>query len=309
MDESKQQQIDGLLVEWELAIEQGRAVTVEQLCGDAPHLLPQLREGIRALEATSWILIDDTLQGEAQETAIGSPDGLPESEMTVEQIAEALQRHNILSPEHVLPLKLEHVKNGSTGKQFVEACVQKSLLNKYQAETVRLGHCEHLSMDRYLILDRLGAGGMGVVYKAKHRLMDRVVALKVLLKSALDSTEKVKRFHREIKTVARIDHPNVVTGYDAHEFNGTHFLVMELVEGNNLAEVVRENGCFPLEEAVEVVRQVATGLAEAHRQGLVHRDIKPSNIMLGDNGVAKLLDLGLATNHLFEEQTVERTAR
>jgi serine/threonine protein kinase/formylglycine-generating enzyme required for sulfatase activity len=135
---------------------------------------------------------------------------------------------------------------------------------------------------------------MGVVYQAEHRRMHRVVALKVLAASAMKSPAAVQRFHREVEAAAKLEHPNIVTAYDADEAGGVHFLVMQFVEGTDLASLVKDNGPLPVDKAIHCVLQAARGLEYAHEQGVVHRDIKPSNLMLDKRGAVKILDMGLA---------------
>jgi len=146
----------------------------------------------------------------------------------------------------------------------------------------------------YKLLEKLGRGGMGVVYRALHTELDRIVAVKVLPLGQVDDDQAVARFKREIKAVGRLDHPNIVRAYDARESSGTHFLVMELVAGMDLADLVRRIGPLPIADACESICQAAVGLQHAHEHGLVHRDIKPSNLMVSDAGVVKILDMGLA---------------
>lgn len=146
---------------------------------------------------------------------------------------------------------------------------------------------------RYRILSQLGAGGMGVVYLAEHRLMKRRVALKVVLDASLNDPEAAARFHREVEVAARMSHPNVVAAHDAEQFNGTTFLVMEYVPGTNLSALVSQNGRLSVGTAIEYIRQAALGLQHAHEHGLIHRDLKPSNLMLTPKGEVKVLDFGL----------------
>jgi serine/threonine protein kinase len=147
---------------------------------------------------------------------------------------------------------------------------------------------------RYRILEQIGAGGMGTVYKAEHRVMERVVALKVISPALTAVPGAVERFHREVKAAARLSHPNIVTAYDAEQAGDCHFLVMEFVTGTNLATVVRQRGPLPVGLACGYIRQVALGLQHAFEQGMVHRDIKPHNLMLTSGGRVKILDFGLA---------------
>jgi uncharacterized protein (TIGR03067 family) len=146
---------------------------------------------------------------------------------------------------------------------------------------------------RYQILDRLGQGGMGVIYKARHRLMERVVALKVLPPRLLDRPDSVERFRREVKGAARLSHANIVTAHDADQAGSLHFLVMEYVPGISLARLVEEQGPLPVPKACAYIRQAALGLAHAHECGMVHRDIKPQNLMVVQEQL-KILDFGLA---------------
>ncbi|MGA2062793.1 MAG: protein kinase, partial [Thermoguttaceae bacterium] len=167
------------------------------------------------------------------------------------------------------------------------------------------------SLGEYQVLEELGRGGMGRVYKALHTKLDRVVAVKVLSRGRLEDRHAITRFEREMKAVGRLAHPNIVQAYDAREIDGTPVLIMEFVDGLDLAEIVHrlgpgdcpnfrvgENGTVPLgigiANSCELVRRTALALQCAHEHGLVHRDIKPSNIMLTRSGEVKLLDLGLA---------------
>lgn len=147
---------------------------------------------------------------------------------------------------------------------------------------------------RYRILGFLSAGGMGTVYRAEHRLMERVVALKVINPGLLDRADMVARFRQEMRAAARLAHPNIVTAYDAGQAGRTHFLILEFVEGTNLDQVLADQGQLPVDRACDYARQVALGLQHAFERGMVHRDIKPHNLMLTPQGVVKILDFGLA---------------
>jgi serine/threonine protein kinase len=153
---------------------------------------------------------------------------------------------------------------------------------------------------RYRVLEVLGAGGMGVVYKAVHRLMDRVVALKVIHRHLTDRPGLTERFRREVRAAARLSHPNIVTAYDADQVGDTHFLVMEYVAGTSLDKEVERQGPLPIAQACDLARQAALGLQHAHERGMVHRDLKPQNLLLTPTGQVKILDFGLA--HVLDEQ-------
>jgi serine/threonine protein kinase len=171
------------------------------------------------------------------------------------------------------------------------------------------------SIGQYRLLGRLGAGGMGTVYRAFHVKLHRTVALKVLSNNPFRSPDVVARFEREMRAIGMLHHPNVVSAVDAGDVNGLHFLVMELVNGLNLSELQQRRGPLPVAEACELIRQAAVGLQYVHSRGLVHRDIKPSNLMLArpsdghDRPIVKILDLGLALLAPSEERaTHELTA-
>ncbi|MBL9080349.1 MAG: protein kinase, partial [Planctomycetales bacterium] len=151
-----------------------------------------------------------------------------------------------------------------------------------------------LVMGDYLLLAEIGAGGMGKVYKAQHRRMKRVVALKVMSSAAMQDDAAVKRFQREVEAAARLEHPNIVTAYDSGEAGKVKYLVMQFVDGGDLSDFVKKSGAMPIEAAVGYLIQAAKGLAFAHAAGVVHRDIKPANLLLDKKGVVKILDMGLA---------------
>lgn len=150
---------------------------------------------------------------------------------------------------------------------------------------------------QYRILDRLGEGGMGVVYKAEHRVMDRTVALKVLAPHLTANAAAVDRFRQEVRAAARLLHPNIVVSHDAGEAGGQHFLVMEYVEGISLDRLVSRRGPLAVTMACHFARQVAIGLQHAADKGMVHRDIKPQNLIVTRKGQVKILDFGLARLH------------
>jgi serine/threonine protein kinase/DNA-binding response OmpR family regulator len=177
---------------------------------------------------------------------------------------------------------------------LANALVVAGLLTTYQIQAVTHQKTGELRIGNYDILDRLGAGGMGTVFRARHRRMKRVVALKVLAANlGLDETF-VQRFQREVETIARLSHPNIVMAYDADEGELGHFLVMEFVNGQDLASIVQKQGPFEVTAAVDAILQAARGLAYAHSQQIIHRDIKPANLLRDVSGLVKVTDLGLA---------------
>ena len=154
---------------------------------------------------------------------------------------------------------------------------------------------ELLDHPRYRLLGFIGAGGMGRVWKARHELMNRVVAVKTIRPDLLRDERAVARFRREVEAAAALDHPGIVRAFDAERVGDLHVLVMEFVEGVDLARLLRERGPLPVAEACGYAVQVAAGLAYAHDRGLIHRDIKPHNLLLAQSGQVKISDFGLAS--------------
>jgi len=150
------------------------------------------------------------------------------------------------------------------------------------------------TLGEYELLAKLGEGGMGAVYRARHTKLQRIVALKLLSKHRMEDERAVARFEREMAAVGQLTHPNVVQAHDAREIDGTPILGMEYVEGVDLSKLAARVGPLPVTDACEIVRQAAVGLQAIHEHGLVHRDVKPSNLMLTPEGQVKILDLGLA---------------
>ena len=150
---------------------------------------------------------------------------------------------------------------------------------------------------RYRVLGLLGAGGMGAVYEAERRKMERMVALKVINPALMRRPSALERFEREVKTAAKLLHPNIVTAYDAEQAGDLHFLVMEFVEGVSLDRLVEMKGPLSPQLSANFIWQAAQGLKHAHEKGMIHRDIKPQNLMVSrgsDGPVIKILDFGLA---------------
>ncbi|MCA9219468.1 MAG: serine/threonine protein kinase, partial [Planctomycetales bacterium] len=159
----------------------------------------------------------------------------------------------------------------------------------------------------YEIVRKLGQGGMGSVYLARHTKLGREVALKVLANHRLGDQRVRDRFEIEMKAIGRLSHPNIVIAHDAREISGTPVLVTEYINGFDLGEIVRRVGPLSIANACEIVRRVANALDYTNQQGFVHRDVKPSNIMLGQRGDVKLLDLGLARIELGDPDRPEMT--
>jgi serine/threonine protein kinase len=189
----------------------------------------------------------------------------------------------------------------------VQALASEGWLTPFQAMAVFDGRVNSLHLGNYDVLDRLGSGGMGTVFKARHRRMKRIVAIKVLSWGLSENKSFVQRFQREVETVARLSHPNIVTAHDADVCEAGQYLVMEFVEGTDLDRLVQRRGVLSPRLAATMILQAARGLDYAHAQGVIHRDIKPANLLIDSSGMLKITDLGLvrSTEALNEAATQE----
>jgi serine/threonine protein kinase len=194
-------------------------------------------------------------------------------------------------------------------RRLARYLIQEGLLTRFQVRQLLAG-ATRFRVDKYIVVDCLGRGGHGIVYKARHHLMpQRFVALKTVDTSSLHkSNDALARFRREIDILARLEHPNVVRAYDVLRTRSQLYLVLEYVEGRDLASLVKERGPLPIPEAVGYAIQAARALSYAHRCGVVHRDLKPANLLLTRHGIVKLSDLGLARFHA-QEPSAELTLK
>jgi CheY-like chemotaxis protein/tRNA A-37 threonylcarbamoyl transferase component Bud32 len=215
------------------------------------------------------------------------------------EFIQNLSDSGLLTPEEVAKA-LETVPElqAPDGDAVARQLIAAGSLTPFQARAVLKRCFDGLVIGNYQVLDHLGQGGMGSVYKARHRRMRRVVAIKILSREIAKSDRFVKRFQREVEAVSRLSHPNIVMAHDADEAEVGHFLVMEFVNGRDLATEVQKRGPLPVAEAVDYILQAARAMEYAHGQGIIHRDIKPANLLRDVSGVVKVADLGLAR---FEE--------
>lgn len=177
-------------------------------------------------------------------------------------------------------------------EQLAQKLVELGRLNIWQAKQLLDGRTK-FNLGPYRIVDSLGRGGMGQVFKGEHSILGRVVAIKVLPLSK-STPEAVASFMREIRAQAMLDHENLVRALDAGSDGNVYYLVTEFVPGTDLRKLVRRNGPLEMHVAANIITQVAAGLQYAHQQGLIHRDVKPGNVLVTPEGRAKLSDLGLA---------------
>jgi len=190
-------------------------------------------------------------------------------------------------------------------RRLARQAVQSKALTLWQAQQLLAGRSSGFKVDRYVLLDLIGQGGMGRVYLARDTRLNRRVALKILSPERINNPRAIARFQREARVGAQLQHENLVRIYDFGESNGRYFLVMEYIEGKTIGTLISEQGPMPSATAVRLLRQVALGLEHAHRKGLIHRDVNPYNILVTHDGTAKLADLGLALD-LAEEDRVTR---
>ena len=160
---------------------------------------------------------------------------------------------------------------------------------------------------RYKLVELIGRGGMSSVWKAHDRLLDRIVAIKVLHEQFTKDEEYVERFRREARSVAQLSHPNIVTVIDRGEEDGRQYIVFEYVEGENLKQLIERDGALAVRDALSMALQMARALGFAHDRGLIHRDVKPQNVLLNEDGQAKMTDFGIARSVDFEGVTITGT--
>jgi serine/threonine protein kinase len=214
--------------------------------------------------------------------------------MTLEQFVSLLDESGVISAEDIAVFQQSHSHPVESAEDLGKLLIKHKKVTKLQARMVYQGKGDRLRLGNYIVLDKIGAGGMGDVYLAEHRRMERRVALKTLPAAMTQDTQSIQRFQREVKAAAKLTHPNIVTAYDADEANGVHYFVMEYVKGIDLSAVVKQQGVLSVGKALDYILQAAQGLEYAHRKGVIHRDIKPANLLLDKEGTIKILDMGLA---------------
>jgi serine/threonine protein kinase len=224
---------------------------------------------------------------------------------TIAEFLDLGYRSGLLDRQLLAPILQAWQSGGvthQTPRALADSLIRQDILTHFQAERLLLGRWRGFVISgKYLLLDKIGSGGMGAVYLCEHILMGRRVALKVLPKEQAKDPASLARFRREARAVARLDDPHIVRAHDIDCENSLHFLVLEFVDGCNLHDFIRKNGTLAPARAADFIRQAALGLEHAHQAGLVHRDLKPGNMLLDRQGTVKLLDMGLA--RFFHEDT------
>ena len=281
---------------------------VRAVCGDQPTIgdyqerfrdsdgqLPKLLQDVADTIAAGTAHSDGTMFERSRSSKKGSKKKRTRKpSVSGEEFLKRTVDSELVTQEQIKAAIAKNDGDISTAEEYAKVLVREKLLTAYQAQSIYKGRGRQLILGNYVILDKIGEGGMGLVLKAEHKRMKRVVALKVLSPSVSKSQELTARFQREVRAAARLDHPNIVTAFDADEAGKTHFFVMQYVDGVDLASRVKKKGPFAIDKAVDCIKQAAAGLQYAHEQGIVHRDIKPGNLLLDSTGTVKILDMGLA---------------
>ncbi len=207
---------------------------------------------------------------------------------SIPEFLSLLSDRRLVEPEQLEEISRDLVTHCDDSSQLAPLLVERGLLTPYQAEQILSGHGQQLVLGHYRVLELLGEGGMGQVYKALDQRLNRPVALKVIRPERLtQNPEVIRRFHREARAAAQLHHPNIVIIFDFDQANDTYFIAMEYVEGIDLSRLVKEIGPLPVASACHFIHQAALGLQHAHAQKMVHRDIKPSNLLVALPRTAK----------------------
>ena len=213
---------------------------------------------------------------------------------TVDEYLAALEKSKLLEGEQ---LAEAHVSSRGIfrRRRLARTLARENLLSRWQAGTLlALGKRAQLRLGKYRLIQRLGKGGMGTVFLAEHVTMHRRVALKIVPRAIAKDRAALDRFFAEARAIAALDHPNIVQAYSVDNEMDRYFIVMEYIDGQDLQRMVETGGPLEFDRAADYIRQAAEGLAHAHARNLVHCDVKPSNLLLNNQGVVKILDLGLA---------------
>jgi serine/threonine-protein kinase len=226
-------------------------------------------------------------------------------------LTASINHARLLEPAQAEELTRDLQTRFPTAQALAQELVNRSWLTPFQVEQLLRGQARELNLGEYLVLEKLGEGGMGRVYKARHRPSGRLVALKVIKPEFLTNPETVRRFRREARSLAQLSHPNIVAATEVGSIDGRPFIALELIQGTDLFDLVLQAGPLPIAQACDYFHQAALGLHHLHEQGLIHRDIAPTNFLVTANpapsppsqggvteegspeGVVKLLDLGL----------------
>lgn len=228
---------------------------------------------------------------------------------TVDELLDIIRKSSVVDTKRLDATLKQLTSAGplsADSSQVTAQLVQNAVLTRFQAEQFLQGKWKRFTIGNYKVLERLGSGGMGNVFLCEHKVMRRRVAIKVLATVIADDPAGLKRFQREARAAAGLDHPNIVRAHDIGQEEKLHYLVMDYVDGTCLQDILKKHGPMDVTRAAHYIRQAACGLHHAHEAGLIHRDIKPANLILDRSGNVKILDMGIA---LFSESDEEVLTR
>ncbi len=211
---------------------------------------------------------------------------------TVDSLLELLEKSNLLTEDQLAEARAA-AEDAADPKSLARSLVQMDLISRWQAGQLLAGRSTFF-LGKYKLIELLGRGGMGGVFLARHTMMNRPVALKVVSKQIAKDPAALERFLTEARAIAALDDPNIVQAYNVDSEDGRFYIVMEYVEGKDLQKIVEAEGPLDFERAADYIRQAADGLSHAHSRELIHCDVKPSNLLVNGQGVVKILDLGMA---------------
>jgi serine/threonine protein kinase len=197
----------------------------------------------------------------------------------IDTFVDGLNQSHLLDAEQREEVARLQLKVGDS-RELAQELLRRDWLTAYQVNQLLQGKGAGLTIGPFLLLERIGEGGMGQVFKARQKMLNRVVALKVIRKECLGNPKIIQRFQREIRAAGQLSHPHIVRAFDADQVNGIYYIAMEFIEGVDLAKLVKDNGPLDVDQACEYIRQAALGLQHAHERGLVHRDLKPANLLV-----------------------------
>src|SRR3972149_4969882 len=229
---------------------------------------------------------------------------------TVDEFLGVLERSKLLKPEQVSEAR-RLAQDSADPQSLAKTLVRLEMLTRWQAGQLLAGRSTFF-LGKYKLIELLGRGGMGSVFLSEHVMMNRRVALQIIPRQIGKDPAGLERFLAEARTIAALDHPNIVQAYNVDNEGDLYYLVMEYVEGFDLQRLVEAEGPLDSASAVDYMRQAAEGLAHAHARKMVHCDIKPSNLIINPQGVVKILDMGLARlagPGKIPRETIQHTGR
>jgi serine/threonine protein kinase/WD40 repeat protein len=221
---------------------------------------------------------------------------------SVATLVTQLDKSGLLEPPQLAEVSRQLQTRFQDPRDLARHLLERGWLTPLHVNALFQGRGKELVLGPYVLLERVGEGGMGQVFKARNQKLGKIVALKVIRKEWLSLPDAIRRFQREMHAASQLAHPNIVHAFDADRIGDTHLIAMEFVQGVDLTRLLKDKGPLPVPAACDFIRQAALGLQHAHERGLVHRDIKPSNLLLtrtgqkrqGPWGTIKILDMGLA---------------